>query len=92
MAKHLTTFLEEKLEKLRDDWTPQELELAKGIAQDIADLTLQGIAGGDVAAELEQAHAAADAMVGAATVSLSKTLYDGVVEFLADLLGRLVKP
>lgn len=92
MGLHLATFLEGKLEKLRDDWTPEELELTKSIAQDVADLTLQGIAGGDVAAELEQAHAAADAMVGAATVSVNKALHDGVNEFLGDLLGRLVKP
>ena len=92
MGLHLQTFLDSKIEELRDDWTPDELKLAKSIGQDIADLTLQGIAGGNVAAELEQAHAAADAMVGAATVSLSRTLYDGVMEFLGELLGRLVKP
>jgi hypothetical protein len=89
---HLATFLEERIEKLRDDWSPEELDLAKAVARDVADLTLKGIAGANVAAELEQANAAADALVGAATISVAQALYEGATDFLGDLLARLLQP
>ena len=89
-TQHLTTFLDELLEKLTDDWRPEDLELAKRVARDIADLTLRGIAGDEVEAELEAAAVTANAITAAAGLSLASVIREGVLDFVGRLLRRFV--
>lgn len=90
MAEHLKTFLDRRLEALSEEWSGDDLALAKQVAADIVDLTIQGLAGGDVAAELDQAKAAAAAIAVGAELSVAKAINEGVTDFVENLLDRLL--
>lgn len=89
-AQHLQTFLDERLDALAESWTAEELELAKKVAADVANLTLRALAGDDVAAELDQAEAASRAVSAAGEITLANALVDGIGDFLETfVLDRL---
>lgn len=82
--------LADLLEGISEEWTPEDLSLAKEIAADYADLMVRQIAGEAVEGEILHIRAQAQAIIVAGTVTAEKVIEDRIRDFLGNLISDLL--
>ena len=82
--------LDDLLEGISEEWTPEEKDLAKQVASDYADLMVRSVAGEAVEGELGHVRAAAGAIIVAGTVTAEAVIEDRIRTFLGNLISDLL--
>ena len=75
---------------IENDWTAEEIMLAKDVAKDYAALIAGKVAGDDIAVELAHVQAQAASLMAAGTISLANVIEEEVSKFLTQIISDLV--